>query len=431
MNYPRVLVTSIDVWNSESGSDTFTNLLSGYKSSKVANIYFRSGIPTSKAAENYFYISENDVIRSIFNKKIRTGKKVEVLCSQRLKNEIDKDSRIQGRRLSFFRRHRNWAFLIARELLWKIGNWNSMELNLFIEEFDPEILFCPIEGYIHFNRINEHIINKRKIPLITYIWDDNFSYRNCQGIGERIYRLFLHKGVNKLLRLSDQVFVISKKMQEEIKAEFNIDAEILTKGAIHSFDTIPMNKNKFPIEIVYTGKLVYGRLDSLIEVCKIVNEMNKERDTICLKIYSGTQLTDNELKYISGKGIQFCGSVSQDQISDIQKKADVLLMLEALNGKHKYDARLSFSTKVVDYLAQGKCIVAVAPNDIASTEYLKNYDAALCASSENEIYEVLEMITKDSVREYYSKQALKLVKSNHDLGLIQKKLYRSFSIIKG
>ena len=71
--FPRILVSSVDVWNESSGSDTFTNLLSGYESENIANIYIRSGKPTSQVCNKYFYISENAVIKGIFKKNHITG----------------------------------------------------------------------------------------------------------------------------------------------------------------------------------------------------------------------------------------------------------------------------------------------------------------------------------------------------------------------
>ena len=419
MKYPKVLVSSIDVWNTESGSDTFTNLLSGYDSEKIANIYFRSGIPTSEVANSYFFISENAVIKSIFRKDITTGWKTFRSGNEKDIVHMNDCKAAEKKQYSFFTKHRWVIFLFAREVLWKLGAWKSRELDEFIEEFDPDILFCPIESYIHFNRINEYIAHKKNIPIIGYMWDDNYSYMNCSSIGAKIYRFFLRKSVFRILNNSEKVFVISSKMQKELKTIYGINSEVLTKGAL-TFQNSDYNDDiESPIEIIYTGKLVYGRLETIQGIAEVIKKLNTDGIVIKFKIYSGTVLNSNEIKMLSGKGVQFCGSVSQKMISSIQRKADVLLMVEALAGKHKYDARVSFSTKIVDYLASGKCIIAVGPSDIAPVEYLQENDLAIVCSDISELERILlEKLTPSNMK-YYADKCRKFAKKEHNLLTIQ------------
>lgn len=424
MDYPKVLVTSIDVWNAESGSDTFTNLLSGYDPDRVANIYFRSGIPSSTASNKYFFISENAVIKSIFKKKTITGWETARRIDEEEKKQMDACKSTEKKRYSFFTRHRWWIFLFAREFLWKIGKWKSTELNSFIDDFNPDILFCPIESYYHFNRVNEYIAKMTGVPLITYMWDDNFTYKNCHGIGSYIHRFFLRRGVKRLIERSDDIFAISPKMQSEIEEEYGVTVKLLTKGIkpqIEYTDSII----KFPYKMVYTGKLAYGRFESIALVSEVIGLLNKDGLKIEFDIYSGSTLNKNEIEKLQYPGVFFCGSVPQTRIAEIQNNADILLLVEALDSKHKYDARLSISTKVVDYLGAGKCIVAVGSNDIASVEYLSNNHAALCASSREELEELLLNINNEKIL-LYGQCARKLGQKNHSSTDIQDSLYKVF-----
>ena len=424
MNCPKILVSSIDVWNSESGSDTFTNLLSGYDSEKVANIFFRSGIPTSGAANKYFFISENAVIKSIIKKDTTTGWEVSRCTDGYEKKQMDECKTTEKRRYSFFTKHRWWVFLFAREFLWKIGKWKSEELDNFIEEYKPEVLFCPIESYIYFNRVNEYIIKKIGIPLITYMWDDNFSYKGCNGIGSYIHRFFLRRSVKRLIEKSSEVFAISPKMKTEIEEEYGVNVKLLTKG-IKPHSIQMENCSNSPLKMIYTGKLAYGRYETIALVSKILGKVNSNGVRVEFDIYTGSVLKDEEVESFSSPGVHFCGCVPQTQIAEIQRSADILLMAEALGGKHKYDARLSISTKVVDYLGAGKCIVAIGLNDIASIEYLSKNKAALCASTVEEIEELFAKIDEDTIISYAC-NAYKLGQEKHNIYDIQKGLYSEF-----
>ena len=58
-------------------------------------------------------------------------------------------------------------------------------------------------------------------------------------------------------------------------------------------------------------------------------------------------------------------------------EADILLHVESFNEKMKKYTRLSISTKIPEYLASKRLIIAIGPVDIASIEYLKDNKAAL------------------------------------------------------
>ena len=426
---PRVLVSSVDVWNTSSGSDTFTNLLSGYDPEKIANIYIRSGKPTSEVCNKYFYISENAVIKSIFNRNMKTGMCVKCETEMDVDSSIEAEQQKEKKRYAFFTKHRLWVFLFAREILWKIGHWKSTELEDFIRDYNPEVLFFPIESYIHFNRINEYLVKKLGIPAVGIIWDDNFSYKvNRKNLGFLLHRYFLRKSVQRNISYCKKVFAISPKMQKECREVFGIEAELLTKGAkIEKSKTLHCEKAELPLKMVYTGKLNLGRIDTVELLANVLGEINKEQIQIELDIYSGTVLHEKEKNRLNKPGVEFRGHVTQDKIANIQEGADILLMVEALEGQHKYAARLSFSTKIVDYLAKGKCIMAVGPQDIASMEYLEENDAALIATSKQELYDVMiEILNNLDVLSEYGKKAFELVLSNHDLEKIQLCLYSSF-----
>lgn len=425
MDRPRILVSSIPVWNNESGSDTFSNLLSGYDPNKVANIYFKSGIPCSPVCLRYFHISENSVIKSIIKRTAITGREVDAMV---VPDEMNAEQEIERKRYSFFSKYRLWLFLLGRELLWKIGKWTSKEVDEFIEDFKPEVLFYPIEGYLYFNRFTEYLIKKTKATTVGIIWDDNFTYKlHPYSLGFRIHRFLLRKQVKRIINASNKLYVINEKMQKELHAEFGYNSDILTKGAeIHAQIEKPSDQGK-ELTIVYTGKLNLGRLDTVAMLAEVLETQNEKNDLqFRLDIYSGTVLGESEKRKLERKGTHFMGSVPQSEIPRIHKGADILLMAEAINGKHKYDARLSFSTKIVDYLAAGKCILAIGPLDIAPIEYLKKEDAAIVASGRDDLSKLFGGYITNKLIYEYSRKALDTALKNHDIRTIQARLYTSF-----
>ena len=76
----------------------------------------------------------------------------------------------------------------------------------------------------------------------------------------------------------------------------------------------------------------------------------------------------------------FCGRIGREEVLKVQKEADVVIFAESLEGKESNAAKLSFSTKITDYISNGKCVLAIG-KDNTPIDYFKRNDSALIANS--------------------------------------------------
>lgn len=418
----RILISNISCWDNR-GADTLTNLFSGYGADDIANIYFKAGIPSSDVCNNYFYISENNVIKSIFCRKLKTGKIV--MKGNPADTDIGDDKTIEEKRFSFWSRHKLWSVFSLRELLWILGKWNTKELNQFVDNFAPTKLFVPIEGYGYFNRVTVYLMRRLGIPTYSFMWDDNFTYKQYPfNLFYRIHRYFLRKNVRNIIKGSEKVFVISPKMKTELDSEYGIESVLLTKGAVSEQAKTHFER---PYKMIYAGKLNLGRYETVL---KIVKSINSHYDSdYYFDIYSQTYLSEREKAALNTRSSHFCGSVMKTELDKIIDNYDIIVIAEALSGKEKAVARLSFSTKTTDSLASGKCVLCVCPKDNATYEYLKDNDAAYCASNGAEILGFLHQVSKEKdVLKRFSINAAKLVKQNHNMDSIRRLMYEAMRI---
>lgn len=423
----KILISTVDCWNNKVGANSMTELFSDYGAENIANIYIRPEAPNSNVCKRYFQISENNVLKSIINKDIKTGRFF-TGDETKIDAEVLLNEKNEKKRYDFFRKYRLWIFLYLREYIWKIGKWKSKELDSFVNEFNPDVLFFPIEGYIHFNRINEYLVNKTGKKAIGILWDDNFTYKvkPWYEVGYFIHRFFLRKSVKNLVSKCDTIFTINPKIKAEADREFNINSILLTKPIDFNKVSYTQHLQKgTPLKMVYTGNLFINRDKTLIKIVSAIEQINKSGTKIILDVYTTTKL---QTKVYNKINIRDCcnikGAVSQNEVIEIQKEADILLFCEALAGRHKYDARLSFSTKLTDYFSQGKCIFAVGPKDIAPIEYLEENDCAVVANNEKEIYEKLKKLITDTDQiNSYGKKAFDIGYKNHNKSDVLKKLY--------
>ena len=408
MHKKRILTTSIISWSELSGGDTFSNLLEGYGADNVASIYIRGDEPTSTSCNNYFRINEASVLKSIFKRKIKTGTTVE-----RAEASVAQRDETERRRYGFFNRHRLFIFLLLRELGWKFGRWNSKELNEFIDNFKPDVLLFAADPYIYINRINLYIAKKTKAKVVSIIWDDNFTYKSCTNLSDRIFRFFVKRQTKKIVEMSSKVITIAPKTKREVDAAFGVDSIIITKSVLNP--SKPAEEEiKLPLNFLYAGNLYIGRDKSLALLSKGLEIVNKEKHCFNFNIYVNNMPSEKVIKQIENEHTKIWGHISKSELEKKLSDSDILVFAESLEKRYAYAARLSFSTKIVDYLASGKAIFAIGKADTASMEYFKDNDAAFCVSSYEEILEILGKIAKEpEIIKEYAINAYTLGKEKH------------------
>lgn len=386
---PKVLVSTVGAWSDSIGSNTMSELFKNYPKDNLACLYIRADISDSPSCQRYFHIFEGRVMKSILKRRIVTGEEYRL-------GEISKASKdveTEKARYHTYRRKSNWFYLFAREFVWLFGKWRSNELDRFLDDYNPDVLVCPIESYIHFNRLNEYIVKKKHPRVIGFLWDDNFTYKqDPHNIGYRIHRWWLRHSVKRLVKQSESVIVLSPKMKEEADDFFGINTVLLTKPIFGQQSFVNYTPS-IPLRLLYTGNLYVERDVTIAYIVDAIRELNKYSQRVVLDIYTSSIIKHSLVNRIKVDGCCVVHDpVKQSEVLRLQKEADVLLFVESLNDDGSGAARLSFSTKITDYFCAGKCIWAVGTNLLSAIDYLEKNDAALCSVTKDGILPSLKKI---------------------------------------
>ena len=402
----NILITTIPAWSQTTGYDSYATLFREFDPKHLGNLYLRSDLPDSTACSRYFNIREWLVVKSIFNRSITTG--MEIISTKKVSED-----NIRGKEHSndvYFAKHRWRIFLWIREILWYIGKWKSHELDEFLEEFHPDVLVFSIESYMYYNRINDYLIKKCKPKKVFgYLWDDNFTYKQSpHNLLARIERFFLRKQVKRIISQCTEILSISPKMKEECDAEFGVNSIVLTK---------PLRPNNIrdyephigKIRLLYTGSLVIGRDEVLLNIAQAIDTINRQYgEHFQLDIYTQTPMSEKYKSSIDGcSNCILHDAIPQSQVFKEQEASDILIFVESLKSGNNI-ARLSFSTKITDYLSSKRCILAIGQDDNASIDYFRREDAALVCTTNEQIIEMLKKIiyTPNIISEFADKSKL-------------------------
>lgn len=412
MQLPSVLVVGIEPWRDDATSHTLQDTFSCWEPSKVALLYTRSGLPDTKVATRFFQISENQVLKNIIKpwKKIGQEVKSAATVDENLTKEEDA-------RYAKAHKHSSMVLTLCRELVWLLGHWRGRALKQFLNDCNPELLFIPVFPTVYMGWIQRYVIKETNKPFVCYLADDNYSYDSCKGVLSYLHRFWLRKNVRWLSTHCNQMYVIVEMEKEETDRLFGTNSVILTKAIDFSnrpFNPHPLNS---PIRFVYTGSLIIGRDKTMAMIADAINRVNEEAGEVkaCFDIYSGDEPVAEVMEHLNNGACKHRGFLQRSEVDRVQSEADVVVFAEALEGKASNIARLSFSTKITDYLANGKCILAVGKEDIAPIDYFHRNDSAIIAHNKQEIYQqISKIVASPEIISEYSKKAYDCAVRNHE-----------------
>lgn len=425
----RILVITDVLWRNDNGvGNSYSNIFSGMQGVEIANICCQEGESDNNISDSCFQMSENRLIANLRNKSIPSG----VTESRKDSVTVNTNSGNQGRLVRALKRSRLQILFWGRNLIWKVGHWKSEELRSFIDGFKPDLIFAQLQDKIYMNNIVSYVQNYSKCPLVLYAWDDIYSLKQVSFSPLFwIDRFMQRASIRRLVKNCSLLYTISSEQKEEYSSSLRVKTGLLYKGKDFKQKTKePYSQNKV-LQFIYTGNLYSGRYETILSLCKELAKQNKTELKAQLNIYSGTDLTDKQIRELNIENSSFFkGAVSEKEVEALQKSADVLVHIEPLSLKGSLICRLSFSTKLVDYFYNAKCIFAIGSDRCASMKYLKRNDAAIIATSIDEAKQKLsEILSSDTMVKEYSEKSWDCGERNHQIESIQDGLRNNFERI--
>lgn len=405
-----LLVTSMPWREDNNIGNSYSNLFGDIEEFEIAHVYCRDGTPFNSKVKKYFQITEGNLVRNLLNPSVSTGKAFEMDAKHNMK-----DLSVESRTINKARILRWEIFFIIRDLIWFLGRWKSKSLYQFVEDFKPDIIFATLTYMSNINRMIVDLQKKYHLPLVLYSWDDVYSWHNFSWNPLFIIRKWYNRHyIRKSVKRCDLMYTITKEMQKEYKEYFGIDSKILYKS--YNFEGEPSFKKAVkPYHLVFMGNIGAGRWKALAILAQAIQAINNNSKEAFMDIYTLSPISDEMRKALEIKGASHLNKpVPQEDVMKIQKNADILVHVEPLN---KHDAsfyRLSFSTKLVDYLYNARCILAIGLNT-ATLSYIKDNNAGIVITDINKIKEELvDLFDNPEKIDSYGQNAWKCGVKNHE-----------------
>lgn len=405
----KILVVSHNVFSdTESMGKTLSGYFHGFDRTDLAQFYIHNQIPTTNYCNDYYRITDKEVIQSILCRKAGRSYQSKPLPVQERDDVDQSKSTVRAYQIA---RKRTPLIYFLRNLWWKIGHWNNKEFRSWIDKVSPDCVFFASGDYAFMYDIALKIAKARNIPLYMSCMDDYYmNNKNANSILGRLQHKYFMTSVRKAVDYASAIFCICDKMSDDYKQFFH--KKTITLHTPASFSE-PLQEEKKET-ISYLGTLGYQRDKQLISIGKALKNLGLKPSHI--DVYS----TENRKEILSEmtleNGIIFHGSVDADEVRKIIGKSLAVVHTESFSQSESHAVRYSVSTKIADSLMSGTCIFAFGPKEIASMQYLQDNNAAICCNTNDDLENCLYSLLMDfDMRKKTIENAIKLGKKNHQL----------------
>lgn len=426
---PRVLVISHNPFSdTQNNGKTLTALFKAWQTEKLAQLYLTTDVPDFSLCNKFFQINDFDILKRVFNKKIQ-GHEISYLDLHYM--QIKKQGITNNPVLKMVRRNVSPFIRLARDIMWQIVGYKTEELIRFIDDFNPQLVFLVCSNGVFAFALARWICLRKNIPLVMQVTDDYVTGKATLDPFYWLHLIRLKRIFQWSCAYSTWIIAIGDKMVREYRARFggNYFVAMNTSELSNVPAYRPSNET---IKFVYAGNLGLNRWKVLGVIVECLAELDREeRLKGELSVYSLIDPGKAAKSALNKAPFSFFkGALNTAELTKVKASADVFVHVEAFDRQNRHITRLSISTKIPEYMASGRCILAVGPADVASMEYLIEFNLGIIATSydKKDIKQaVRDVMVNSGKRIYYAKRGLVVAKDRHDAEKVATSMVRLIS----
>ncbi|MBT9257620.1 hypothetical protein KMZ32_18450 [Phycicoccus sp. MAQZ13P-2] len=250
-----------------------------------------------------------------------------------------------------------------------------------IERFRPQVIHSLLGG-VRITKFVSALSRRLDVPVVPHFMDDWMDNVFTDGQLGGYARRVAERSIGQVLERSPLILTVGRSMQREYERTLGRPAEVVGNSvdfdAFEDLVTMRQASSDGPITLRYVGGLHLGRADVLRQVGQVLSDQPHATRPwrLALNVPAHDIPRADELaREVSS--ITNDGSVAPEDVPRTIVGADALLFLESTDPGITSFTRLSVSTKVPEYLASRRPVLAVGPSDQASIATLVRTGAAM------------------------------------------------------
>ena len=369
-NLPKVLVIGLEPFNVGNATGiTLSNLFRGWDKDRLAQVYVSESSISDEVCDNYFRWNPKNAVFDFYIRRL-----ILLLKRKKEKSSISIGAPLRtADRKTVNQMHRHNKAVADFSPIFV-----PRELYRWVERFGPDVIYCML-GNVRMINLTIAIAKRVDKPIVPHFMDDWLGTLYTQNEILGFANFFFKKRLATLFSLSNGGLCISESMVNEYSVRYKRPFIALGNPVDESHFCRPSNRiMDGSVLLKYVGGLHLNRWKPLVDISRAIQEINEFGSKIILNIYAPE--TDVELyskhfeKYSS---TTFEGTLKNDEVFKVLKDADILVYVESFDENYSLYTRFSLSTKIPQYMAAGKPILAYGPVGLASIEHIQKCKAGL------------------------------------------------------
>ncbi|MBD5346011.1 MAG: glycosyltransferase [Bacteroides sp.] len=351
----KTLIVSANAFSKVyNNGKTLEAIFGAFQSCELSQLFTRpqdSKYTDYDFCDNYYVVSEVDIIKKIIGQSKTCGSAL-----------FNKETNYKSKIYSTFKKKNIKKLSLIRDLLWGINLWKTKELDNWINQQKPDMVFLVGGGAKYLHSLGRYISTKLDIPLLVFYTDDYLLHPKFNGILGKLHRTIMSSHYKKTINSATACFAIgdlmSKEYGEYFKRKFY---PIMNSIRLEEYKAPTIN---VPNIISYFGGLHLNRWKML---CRFSESLPEDWE---LHVYSSSEITNEIQEGFTKTNIKFLGCVHGDKLQEKMQQSQVLLHVESDDSYNRALTYLSVSTKLPEYLMSGRLVLGFGPQEVASMRLL-------------------------------------------------------------
>ena len=401
---PRVLIISTSTYRPDNQTRAADTYFHNWPKNNLIHLYSNSSEPTKGHSFSFFQITDYDMVNKILKRKKKVGK---IYYDEQI-NSYQNSPILKEKNkgvLSIFKK-RSWLRYYLRKLLWSKKRWLTPELEKWVSDFSPELIYCGASDDYFIMDISLFLSKKYNVPLIVTIGDDYYFEKT--GFLLKPYKRKYKKIFNEIMETDGFAVYISDKIANKYNSTFKKQGFPIYLNS----DINPAPYEKIVFEFNYFGNVELGRHKALAYLGDLLKTINCDYK---INVYC-PKVSNKIIRFLLKHNCFVHGLLSYEQVKDKMNSGAFNIVASGFKKQNIEKTRYSLSTKISDCLASSGPIIAIGPNDDGAIDYLSHRKCAIIVNKQSSELSSLKVKLHDfKYLKQLSDKAKEVYKNEHDI----------------